>query len=417
MNFIFKESTKIMRYKHKVVLGNLYTGQWIRIPESVYKIFQMAIDNNLNLSSLKEFLYDDEDKKYIDEVYKYLFKIDVIHNTNCRKIDKNKIILFELTNRCNLKCKHCCIDSDTSENRFKDLNIKEIKFILDKIVEWNPECITLTGGEPMLRDDFFDILRYLRNKYSKRICILTNGTIINSINSKLLVELVDQIDISIDGIDEESCALVRGKDVFNKVINSIRILQNVGFNSISLSMVFGNKNSHLKQEFVNLNKKLNTYPIIREFKAVGRGEINKKIFYDKRETESVLDREFVSGEFRKKFNISSCSAGKKELYIKHNGDIYPCQAFLDEKYLIDNIMNIKSLHDLKPNSIKYHEFYKNFENDISLDNIKCKDCEVNLFCWPCPSEIKPMLENDICFEQTCKEIKPILFEEIWGETL
>lgn len=412
--FKFSENIKIIKYKNKIVLGNLHTGQWIRIPESTYNIFKQCVDNNLNLKVLKEYLHDDDDRDYIEEIYMKLCKIGAIDDKFNKK---NKSILFEITNRCNLKCIHCCIDADKVISDKKDLSTNEIKDILDKLIKWNPESITLTGGEPMVRKDFFEILKYLKENYNGQTCVSTNGTLINEENVNTLAKFADQIDISIDGIDEETCSIVRGKGVFNKVISSVHLLQKSEFKKISLSMIFGNKNSHLKKEFINLNKLLKTYPMIREFKPIGRGKINKQIFNDKKDTKSALDREFISGEFRKTFNICSCTAGKKEFFIRYNGDIYPCQAFLDDDYLIDNITNIKSLYDLNSDGGKYKCIYNKLDLATSLEGLKCNECKVNLFCWPCPSEITTIADDKECFDQTCKEIKPILYKVIWGENL
>lgn len=120
--------------------------------------------------------------------------------------------------------------------------------------------ITLSGGEPLLRGDFKELLKYLKNNYNGHIGISTNGTLITNSNAELLVKYADQIDISVDGVDEETCSIVRGKGVFEKVIKSIKILQDKGFSNISLSMVFSDKNEYLEPSFLELNKKLGTTP-------------------------------------------------------------------------------------------------------------------------------------------------------------
>ena len=74
--------------------------------------------------------------------------------------------------------------------------------IIDKIVDIEPGGIVLTGGEPLLRKDFFEIIRYLRSKYNGKVALATNATLINDDNVKLLAELIDKFDISIDGVDE-----------------------------------------------------------------------------------------------------------------------------------------------------------------------------------------------------------------------
>lgn len=59
-----------------------------------------------------------------------------------------------------------------------------------------------------------------------------NGTLINEENVKKIINSVNQIDISIDGVDEDSCKVVRGPHVFEKIMNSIKLLKK--YNSIIL---------------------------------------------------------------------------------------------------------------------------------------------------------------------------------------
>lgn len=141
--------------------------------------------------------------------------------------------------------------------------------------------ITLSGGEPLLRKDFKELLVYLRSNYNGHIGVSTNGTLITNSNADLLVKYADQIDISIDGVDEETCSIVRGKGVFENVIRNIKVLQDKGFNNVSLSMVFSDKNEYLEPAFLELNRQLGTTPITRVFAEIGRGKDSKNIFSDK----------------------------------------------------------------------------------------------------------------------------------------
>ncbi|MGX9758293.1 radical SAM protein [Clostridioides difficile] len=408
-----KYSTNIINVD-KVVLANRGSGQWIRISKEVYDILNLGIENNYSIEQLKLSLYDDADRKYIYNLYKKLISIGVIEDEKNKVVLKNKRASFEITNRCNLRCIHCYIDADGLDSDKVDLSTDEIKKVIDKLIQWNPERISLTGGEPMLRKDFFDILRYLRLNYDGNIGISTNGTLINNKNIDELSKNINQIDISIDGIDEKTCSDVRGPGVFNKVVESVKLFRSRDFNEISLSMAFGNKNIHLESKFIELNTYLGTTPIVRQFEPIGRGFENREFFSDKKITKSGLSDKFLNGDFNKEFNSCSCSAGKREVYISHKGDIYPCQSFLKDEYKIDNILEIDSLDNLKLNKNKCTEGYKNIEKFFPENNKECKDCKVNLFCWPCPGELSSIKDNEEAFQDTCKKIKPILYKQIWG---
>lgn len=202
--------------------------------------------------------------------------------------------------------------------------------------------------------------------------------------------------------------------MFNKVIESVNLLKSRGFNNISLSMAFGDRNAHLESQFIELNECLGTIPIVRQFEATGRGVDNRELFSNKKITESTLTDKFLNGNFSKEFNSCSCSAGKREFFISYNGDIYPCQSFIEDEYKLDNILEINRLDDLRLNKNKYIKIYDNIEKLFPENYSYCKDCKVNLFCWPCPGELFLIKDNKEAFKDTCKKIKPILYKQIWG---
>ncbi|GAB2021438.1 hypothetical protein RyT2_05120 [Pseudolactococcus yaeyamensis] len=138
----------------------------------------------------------------------------------------------------------------------------------------------------MLRKDFFLILSYSRSRYSGTIILSTNGTFINPQNVDPLVKMVDQFEISIDGIDEKTSSIVRGAGVFQKVIRSIEILKRHNAAVINLSMIFSDKTEYLLEPFYKLNEALRTNPVCRLFSPTGRGEENKQLFTDKTEFET-----------------------------------------------------------------------------------------------------------------------------------
>ena len=249
----------------KVIIANRDTGSWIRISRQCREIVCTACEFSLTNSEILESLADDEDRIYINELLKKLKELGVIGDEE--KEEVIDVVYLLLTNRCNLKCIHCCADAadENSEVYRREMSTQEWTGIIDKIVDIEPGGIVLTGGEPLLRKDFFEIIRYLRSKYNGKVALATNATLINDDNVKLLAELIDKFDISIDGVDEESCSIVRGKGAYDKVINSVHLLKKNDVKEITLSMTFGTTNFHLKEKFFELNKKLNTKCNLTEY--------------------------------------------------------------------------------------------------------------------------------------------------------
>ena len=97
-------------------------------------------------------------------------------------------------------------------------------------------------------------------------------------NIKYLNNCIDKYDISIDGVDEESCSRIRGKGVFKKVIESIELIKKYGDKEIYLSMMFDDFNENLRGEFLQLCKRLGVHPLMRAFERMGAAPQNWKDF-------------------------------------------------------------------------------------------------------------------------------------------
>lgn len=399
----------------KVIIANRDTGSWIRISRQCRDIVCTACEFSLTNSEILESLADDEDRIYINELLKKLKELGVIGDEE--KEEVIDVVYLLLTNRCNLKCIHCCADAadENSEVYRREMSTQEWTGIIDKIVDIEPGGIVLTGGEPLLRKDFFEIIRYLRSKYNGKVALATNATLINDDNVKLLAELIDKFDISIDGVDEESCSIVRGKGAYDKVINSVHLLKKNDVKEITLSMTFGTTNFHLKEKFFELNKKLNTKPIVRIFMPKGRGEKSVKKFnsYIQEDIDTVLSEKEIR-DAKKSMKIITCGAGISEFVVNYDGWIYPCPNMINNKYKLihmNDVGNLKKLND--------EIFEKNAEVFCQLMNIqpenvkRCKDCKVNLFCWSCLEDIELHIKDEAAFLRRCENKKKILYQILW----
>ncbi|MFQ6050467.1 MAG: radical SAM protein [Candidatus Hydrothermarchaeota archaeon] len=126
-----------------------------------------------------------------------------------------KYLLLHITEKCNLKCRHCYL----GEKSNRDLELGLIKKILNEFGEYGFKLL-ITGGEPLLHENFWDILKYAR-KFPIRIELLTNGTLIEEEIAERLFKYVNGVQISLDGM-EEGHETLRGRGTFLKTINGIK---------------------------------------------------------------------------------------------------------------------------------------------------------------------------------------------------
>ncbi|HIQ49078.1 MAG TPA: radical SAM protein [Aquifex aeolicus] len=130
------------------------------------------------------------------------------------------ILIWNLTNRCNLYCKHCY--SWANQDKSQELSINEIESISKELVKNNVKFAILSGGEPLLREDIYEISQILREKGIKTY-LSTNGTLIDKNNVDKIKESFDYVGISIDGTPEVH-DLFRGKrGAFNRSLDAIKL--------------------------------------------------------------------------------------------------------------------------------------------------------------------------------------------------
>ncbi len=138
------------------------------------------------------------------------------------------LISYAVTRKCNLKCKHCY--SDATEVAAPDeLSTEEAKRLVDGIAEWGIKLLIFDGGEPLCRDDFFDIARYASIK-GLRVVIGTNGTLIDKdVANRLKTSGIMAVQISIDGAKAQTHDWFRGVDgSFDKALGGATACREVG---------------------------------------------------------------------------------------------------------------------------------------------------------------------------------------------
>ena len=172
-------------------------------------------------------------------------------------------IRLSITDVCNFKCGYCLPNGyqvDKSDNR-KFLNLEEIKRLAKVFSKLGVSKIRLTGGEPTVRKDFFEIIKILKNDAGiKRVVITTNGYHLNE-KAKMLVDSgINGINISIDSLKRNIFKNVTGHDRLPEILQGIKILQQLNFENIKINAVLLNginaseKDFDLWGEFIKKNK-------------------------------------------------------------------------------------------------------------------------------------------------------------------
>jgi len=114
-----------------------------------------------------------------------------------------KWIAWEITRRCNLKCVHCRSSSGLEAKGHPDFTLDEAKRVLDDIASYAKPVVVLSGGEPLLRPDVFEIATH-GTGLGLRMCLATNGTLVTQeICGKIKAAGIKMVSLSLDGASAE----------------------------------------------------------------------------------------------------------------------------------------------------------------------------------------------------------------------
>lgn len=149
-------------------------------------------------------------------------------------------IRLSITDICNFKCTYCLPEGykKTPGDTRSFMSGQEISRLTKALSELGVCKIRLTGGEPTVRKDFFDILNDMKqNSKIEKITMTTNGYQLDKIAKQLHQSGLDGINISIDSLDRETFKNLTGHDRLPEILNGIKILQDLNLKNIKINAV------------------------------------------------------------------------------------------------------------------------------------------------------------------------------------
>ena len=176
---------------------------------------------------------------------------------NAMAASKNKprLIFWELTKGCNLRCIHCRATA-TELSSPSDLSTQTARDIIDQIAAVSTPILVLSGGEPLFRSDIFQLARYGTDQ-GLRVALATNGTLVTKHVARMIVDSgVRRVAISLDGADALTHDTFRGiPGAFDAAIAGFRNLKNLGM-SVQINTTIARHNAHQLPQVLQLAKEL-----------------------------------------------------------------------------------------------------------------------------------------------------------------
>ncbi|GAB4545815.1 MAG: radical SAM protein [Thermodesulfovibrionia bacterium] len=201
-----------------------------------------------------------------------------------------KWIAWEITRRCNLRCIHCRSSSEIEVKGHPDFPTAEAYRIIDDISSYAKPVLVLSGGEPLLRSDVFDIARYGTEK-GLRMCLATNGTLVDdSVCNRIKESGIRMVSLSLDGSTEAVHDDFRKqKGAFSGVINAARLFREHGIEFL-INSSFTKRNQEEIPKVYRLAKELGaTAWYMFMLVPTGRGEEIMDELISKEDYDKILE--------------------------------------------------------------------------------------------------------------------------------
>ena len=238
---------------------------------------------------------------------------------NPSPIPSLRYLELQITNRCNLQCRHCYI----GEGSHQDLSRKQIQEVLEQFEEIQGLRLLLSGGEPLLHPHFWEVNEVLRD-YAFRSVLLSNGTLISKEIAKKL--RVHEVQISLDGMKEGHESL-RGEGTFEKTIMAVDHLQEANIR-VSVATMIHRRNLSEFDQMASLLQSKNVEEWNVDVPCVeGRLKENHDLQVSPSEAARFLAYGFGGG-FHGSTKNSTC--GAHLCAIMANGTVCKCGLFSQE---------------------------------------------------------------------------------------
>lgn len=357
----------------------------------------------------------------------------------------NKVFIYP-TMQCNLNCKMCYSGAyrDGSRAKLEDLSLDEYKRIIKELYTKGVRIYDVSGGEPLLRSDLFEILNEIKSYEDTVIYVVSNGTLISKYYEKLMkhISLIDRLYISLDSYIEENHNAIRGNNnAFRNTVKGIKMLtsagiENLGINSVIMSSNYAELNGILdmaadigaryinllrlidvadKENLINENLTIDTFKeTLRHINTWIKKKLDENfdkqfditlvlpgyvMFELSKERKEIVKNDYIRVECQ--FDpLKGCLAFNKSIVMTGKGSLTGCTGMVQfEEFHIGDISD--DYETLKENWHKQSQLLKEREEKLKQEE-PCKLCKYWKICkGGCPASAYRYYNTIMKSDPTC----------------
>ncbi len=162
-------------------------------------------------------------------------------------------VTWNVTKKCNFSCKHCYVSKYTEP----DLSTEEAKDMINQIADFGVKELYMSGGEPLMREDIFDLAKYSVD-LGLHTDVITNGWFVDrEIAKKFKDSGVNHVSVSVDGFEDTHDYIRNKPGSFKKCMEAIKILRDADVKTF-LAPTFSKYNLHQLQDLMKLAEKMDS---------------------------------------------------------------------------------------------------------------------------------------------------------------
>lgn len=268
-----------------------------------------------------------------------------------------RYLLLNITNKCNLACRHCYLGSPGNKHIKPHIFGKAVS----QFEEMGGLKLMISGGEPLIHPEFWKLMEML-SSCELRVVLLSNGTLIDKKTAKKLSSFVHEVQVSIDGIASHD--LLRGNGSYDKAMRGISALISTGI-SVSIATMIHKYNAGEFEEMQKLFSELEVISWSVDVPGVtGNLLVHQDYIPDIKEAARYLKYGFGAGGHE---STGDYTCGSHLCAVSPDGMVSKCGFFENEP--------VGDVTDLMASWAKLCKNYL-----WALDKLECRDCKLVRDC-------------------------------------
>jgi radical SAM protein with 4Fe4S-binding SPASM domain len=264
-----------------------------------------------------------------------------------------RYILLNITNKCNLACRHCYIGKSGAQ----EISLKTFETAVSQFEDMGGLKLMISGGEPLVHSRFFSLMEILPS-YELRVVLLSNGTLIDEKTARKLAKYVDEVQVSIDGTVSHD--LIRGRGSYEKAMRGISNLKKYEI-PVSIATMIHKYNAHEFEEMQQSFQGLDVLSWSVDVPCVtGKLAENREYILNMEDASLLLKYGFGAGAHE---SSGDYTCGSHMCAVSPDGNVSKCGFFDNEP--------VGDVNDLRS---AWAELCKKYL--WTLDKLDCKDCRL-----------------------------------------